>query len=186
MKNNRYNPLQKLILVMMVLFASNAIAQTTTGQTAKKQTYSGNVVSPKASEAKMQKPATNPAHTTKNTGPVTSTNNAGKTATTHPTKAKTNNNGATSRVKTAGKMPAKPAAAPAKTSTGGKPVAGTATVSRKAQLENYIAAIDAKLPKYKGTAKETELLNKKATYQKELNQLNAGKVDKATKAKSSN
>ena len=166
MKNKVYNPLQKLVLVVMVLFASNAIAQTTTGQTTEKKSYSGSVVSPKASEAKMQKPATNPAKTTKSTGPVTKT-----------TPGKAHPKGTQSNVKTrsgqAGAAKAPDAAKPAvaKTSTAVKNNAvytSPAPVSRKAQLISYIADIDAEMPKVKGTAAETKLVDARAGYQAEL------------------
>lgn len=153
MKNHVYNPLQKLVLVVMLLFAGNAIAQTANNGV--------NVVSPKASEARMKKPAANPAHTTKAAAPVSAK------STTKETKRVPQ---ATNVVKPAN--PNTPVKKQAVKSNG--PAYGKAApLNREAQLKGYIADIDAKLPKVKGTAKEATLLSKKASYQKELNDISA-------------
>lgn len=52
-----------------------------------------------------------------------------------------------------------------------------APMSREAQLKAYIADIDAKLPKVKGTAKEANLLSKRATFQAELDKIAAANSD---------
>lgn len=158
MKNQFYKPLQKLVIIVMLLFAGNAVAQTATGTKAETKTYSPSVVSTKPVAGSQKATTAKQGSTFKATAaPTTKTNprvSGGVPAVKPQTKAT--------------------AAKPVKT---GAAYNKAAPMNREAQLKAYIADIDAKMPKAKGTANEAKLLSKKATFQKELNEINAKKAN---------
>lgn len=204
MKNRVYNPLAKLVLVLMLFIASTAIAQTTPGQKAK--TQPGINLSNKATAtetkkndkraalnvspynngtnvppAKAQK-AAEKANTGTRSGKVVAPSN-GTTATSTTNRAGTASTGTrkvanknTTTLSSLVKTPKTKAATPEKYKTSAT-YTNQAPLSREAQLEASIGDIDAKLVKAKGTAAETDLIARRSVYQKELNEIKAKSVN---------
>lgn len=160
MNHTAYKSLKKLLLMSLVLFAGHAIGQTTQGTKVDGKQNAQQLVSPSkqgAGLAVSEKKEAKPNLTSTPNG------NAAKPTRVDHRVAGTNKS---SQTVTPG--------VPTKT---GDAYTKPAPMSREAELKAYIADIDAKLPKVKGTAKEADLLSKRATFQAELDKIAATNSD---------